>query len=256
MGEKERAISRPSARLLALVPVVGLAWVVLAVRLLGAGGALGVGVAAVSAGILAVGAALATWLARPSREGRLPVVAEDDRLWLPVATPLRAGLVALTGLVVLLGVAVVVGLLLDGPDALLSMARESAPRGQAFPFVLAGGAVLGAVLCLPLLVGLVRGTRGPRRVGLGPDGVRREPGRRAPAELVRWAEVGEVVVARRPSRVEIGRRGSAPGEGPRPLVVLARLHDADPVALAALVERYRDDPSARAAPAEPGRAEC
>lgn len=225
------------------MPAVGLGWVVFVLAMFDAGGVLGVGVAAVSAALLAVGAALAAWLVWVPRQGRLPVAAADGRLWLPVAPVLRLGLIALTGLVVLLGVVVVVGLVVDGPEAVLRLGSDTR-RGRLFPLVLVGGSVAGAVWGAPVLVGLVRGTRGPRRVGLGPDGLLREHGARIPALLVPWRDVGAVVVERRSPRVLVHGRLRAAGD--EPFAIAAPLHGADPVAVAALVERYRDDPSARA----------
>ncbi|WP_147463526.1 hypothetical protein [Cellulomonas triticagri] len=242
MGMKQRAISRPTARLVALVPVVGLGWVVFALAMLDAGGVLGVGVAAVCLTVLVVGAALVVWLALVPRRGRLPVVVADGRLWLPVAPVPRVGLVALAGMAVLLGVVVVTGLVVDGLGALLSLGTDTR-RGRAFPFLLLGGSVGGAAACVPLLVGLVRGTRGPRRFGLGPDGLLREAGHRIPAVLVPWRDIGAVVVERSRRRVLVHRLAGPVGGDP--VVIAAPLHGADPAAVAALIERYRDDPSAR-----------
>jgi hypothetical protein len=222
--------------------------------LLDGGGVLGVGTAVGVAALVLVGLRLFAWvLARP-RDGRVEVVTEGGRLWLPVARPVSSGLVVAAALVIALGAVVVVGVLVDGWESPV-LADRGGRRGLAVGFLFLA-TVVAAAVCVPVLVGLVRGSRGPRRTGFGPDGVVRDRGSRIPGQLVPWDDVAWPVPTRRPRRVRVERlsvllRLSAldvpDGDGPEPerLDVLTPVHASDPRLVALLVLHYRDHPEHR-----------
>jgi hypothetical protein len=221
--------------------------------LLDLGGVLGVGFALGLGALAVTGALLAGWLlARPVRyRRRIEVVTEDGRLWLPVARPVRAGVVAALTLLVGLGAVAVVGVAVDGWDApvLQAVGRGRRPG----PAILVPVLGLAGGLAVPVLVGVLRGTRGPRRTGFGPHDVIREGGSRIPALQVPWHDVRVAAASHRPPRVRIGRLSAGrPGRsperlGPEPehLDVLGAVHAADPAVVALLARHYRDHPEHR-----------
>lgn len=227
---------------------------ILSLMMLDGGGVLGIGGGALVALLGLVGCRLGVWLLVRAHHGRIEVVTEGGRLWLPVARPVSRALVLLCILTIALGVTVVVGVAVDGWGSPV-LAHRGGRRGYGLVLLLAGS-VVAAALCVPVLAGLLRGTRGPRRVGFGPEDVVRERGNRILELRVPWRDVGFMWVTRRPrrtrvSRLSTGLRLSMPGpladDGPDPehLDVLNPSHASDARLVALLVLHYRDHPEDR-----------
>jgi hypothetical protein len=242
---RSTAAAGPAIVLVIIVAVAGVAlgaW-----ALADGGGITGTALGAAIALLLLVGlAALGTLLAYP-RKGRLEVVTDDGRLWLPSARPFR--LLTLVGLTICiaLGVVVLIGLVVE--------------RSLAGPVIASVGAVALAVVCVPVLAAHVRGAVVLPKVGLGPDDVVRLSGRAV--QVVRWEDVDSadavtdpaprvLVVARRPVPTSFSSR-STPGERPvggpptRPdqLPIATNLHGSDPRLVEMLLRHYLRHPTHR-----------
>lgn len=242
---RSTAAARPAIVLVIVVAIAGFGLGALAFA--DGGGITGTGLGAAIALLLVVGlAALGTLLAYP-RKGRLEVVTEDGRLWLPSVRPFR--FLTLLGLTICiaLGVVVVIGFVVE--------------RSVAGPVVASIGAVVLAVACVPVLVAHVRGVAVLPKVGLGPDDVVRRSGRAV--QVVRWEDVDSarvvtdpaprvLVVARRPvpttysSRPTPGERPvGGPATRPDQLPIATNLHGSDPRLVELLLRHYLRHPEHR-----------
>lgn len=240
------AAARPAIVLVIVVAVAGSALGALAFA--DGGGITGTALGAAIGLLLVVGlAALGTLLWYP-RTGRLEVVTEDGRLWLPSVRPFRV--LTLLGLMMCIaaGAVVVIGFVVE--------------RSLAGPVVASIGAVVLAVACVPVLVAHVRGVAVLPKVGLGPDDVVRRSGRTV--QVVRWEDVDSVdavtdpaprvlVVARRPVSTTSRSRPSPPGRpvggptvGPDQLAIATNLHGSDPRPVEMLLRHYLRSPAHRA----------
>jgi hypothetical protein len=236
---RSTAAARPAIVLVIVVAVAGFGLGALAFT--DGGGITGIGLGAGIVLLLVVGlAALATLLAYP-RKGRLEVVTEEGRLWLPSVRPFRV--LTLLGLAVCiaLGVVVVIGFLVE--------------RSFAGPVVASIGAVVLAVACVPVLVAHVRGVAVLPRVGLGPDDIVRMSGRAV--QVVRWEDVDSaqtvtdpaprvLLVAGRPVPTTMRSRPGGPTTRPDQLPIATNLHGSDPRLIELLLRHYLGHPAHRA----------
>lgn len=243
---RSTAAARPAIVLVIVVAIAGFGLGALAFA--DGGGITGIGLGAAIMLLLVVGlAALGTLLAYP-RKGRLEVLTEEGRLWLPPVRPFR--ILTLLGLAVCiaLGVVVVIGFLVE--------------RSFAGPVVASIGAVVLAVACVPVLVAHMRGVAVLPRVGLGPDDIVRMSGRAV--QVVRWEDVDSaqtvtdpaprvLVVAGRPvptttrSRPTPGERPvGGPTTRPDQLPIATNLHGSDPRLIELLLRHYLGHPAHRA----------
>lgn len=245
-----RGASVPVGRLLGtlvLCLLLGAVVVLVAGLLISEGGFTGVALGVVLGSLALTGMGFLAMLLAHPRKGRLDVVTDEGRLWLPAARPIRPLSWAGLGLSVALGAVVVVGVVIDGEFRASNLASF--------------GAIVVAVAALPALIATMRGTSAPPRVGLGPDDVIRESGRGY--QVIAWTDVVGVDLVADPgprvlvtARVAVPTRyrsrpsvGERPATGPRTrpdqLPIPTNLHGSDPRLVELLLRHYLRHPAHR-----------